>query len=210
MSCSANEVTCQHSHSKKGNAVFTGSKPVRYSFSAVLLTLFLLFALTGHSQAGKKGKAPGFTLPDLEGEKVELKGILKEGPVLISFWATHCKPCIKELNKLQKRYPEYKKKGFEILAIDVDGPRSVGRVKSKVKGLKWKFPVLFDINKDVYRKYQVLGIPHTVLMDREGNIRYTHTTYRPGDEKTIWKKVDQIFAEQKEASEEEEGKGSEK
>jgi peroxiredoxin len=180
--------------------------------STVLWTLFLIFALAGHSQAGKKGKAPGFALPDLEGEKVELKGLLRDGPVLISFWATHCKPCIKELNKLQKRYPEYKKKGFEILAIDVDGPRSVGRVKSKVKGLKWKFPVLFDINRDIYRKYQVLGIPHTVLIDQKGNIRYTHTTYRSGDEKTIWKKVDQLFAEQQEVSEEEEkeGKGSEK
>jgi cytochrome c biogenesis protein CcmG/thiol:disulfide interchange protein DsbE len=141
---------------------------------------------------------------------VELKTLLEEGPVLISFWATHCKPCIKELNRLQKLYPDYKKKGFEILAVDVDGPRSVGRVKSRVKGLKWEFPVVFDTNKDIYRKYQVLGIPHTVLIDRDGNIRYTHTTYRSGDEKTIWEKVDQLFAEQKEASEEEEGKGSEK
>ena len=194
----------------KGNTVFKGSKLLRDLFSRVLLTLFLIFALTAYSQAGKKGKAPGFTLPDLEGEKVELKSLLEDGPVLISFWATHCKPCIKELNKLQKRYPEYKKKGFEMLAIDVDGPRSVGRVKPKVKGLRWKFPVLFDINKDVYRKYQVLGIPHTVLIDQGGNIRYTHTTYRPGDEKTIWKKVDQLFAEQQEVLEEEEGKGSEK
>jgi cytochrome c biogenesis protein CcmG/thiol:disulfide interchange protein DsbE len=190
--------------------VFTRSKLVRDLFSRVLLTLFLVCALTAYSQAGKKGKAPGFTLPDLEDEKVELKSLLEDGPVLISFWATHCKPCIKELNQLQKLYPEYKEKGFEILAIDVDGPRSVGSVKSKVKGLKWKFPVLFDINKDIYRKYQVLGIPHTVLIDQEGNIRYTHTTYRSGDEKTIWEKVDQLLAEQKEVSEEEEGKGSEK
>ena len=96
------------------------------------------------------------------------------------------------------------------MAVDVDGPRSVGRVKSKVKGLKWKFPVLFDTNKDIYRKYHVLGIPHTVLIDQEGNIRYTHTTYRSGDEKTIKEKINQLFNEQKEASEEKEGKDSEK
>jgi peroxiredoxin len=167
--------------------------------------------LATYAQGGKKGKAPHFTAPDLNGGKVELKTLLAEGPVLISFWATHCKPCIKELNKLGKLYPDYKKKGFEILAIDVDGPRSVSRVKPKVKGLKWKFPVVFDTNKDIYRKYHVLGIPHTVLIDRDGNIRYTHTTYRSGDEKTIWKKVDILFAEQKEAAEEqEEGKHSDK
>ncbi|UCB52461.1 MAG: TlpA family protein disulfide reductase [Candidatus Zixiibacteriota bacterium] len=175
-----------------------------------ILALALAIILLSPAQAGKKGKAPNFTAPDLKGEKVELKNLLEEGPVLISFWATHCKPCIKELNKLGKLYADYKKRGFEILAIDVDGPRSVGRVKSKVKGLKWKFPVVFDTNKDIYRKYHVLGIPHTVLIDPDGNIRYTHTTYRPGDEKTIWKKVDQVFSEQKEASEEKEGIDSDK
>jgi len=70
--------------------------------------------------------------------------------------------------------------------------------------------VVFDINRDIYRKYHVLGIPHTVLIDREGNVRYTHTTYRSGDEKTIWKKVDQLFDKQKEVSKEKEGKDSDK
>lgn len=170
--------------------------------------VFLICGLAvSHPQAGKKlSKAPNFTAPDLEGDKVELNVLLEQGPILISFWATHCKPCIKELNKLQKLYPEYKKKGFEILAVDVDGPRSVSRVKSKVKGLKWKFPVLFDTNKDIFRKYHVLGIPHTVLIDQEGTIRYTHTTYRSGDEKIIWERVDQIFDEQEEVSEEKEEK----
>jgi cytochrome c biogenesis protein CcmG/thiol:disulfide interchange protein DsbE len=176
---------------------------MRDILAKLVLTVFLTCLLVGSVQGAKKlAKAPNFTAPDLEGKKVELKTLLQEGPVLISFWATHCKPCIKELNQLLKLYPNYKKKGFEILAIDVDGPRSVSRVKSKVKGLKWKFPVLFDTNKDIYRKYHVLGIPYTVLIDPEGKIRYTHTTYRSGDEKIIWKKVDQILEEQKEVLEE--------
>jgi peroxiredoxin len=181
-------------------------QPSRYLalFVAVLL-------LAGSAQGGKRlSKAPNFTAPDLNGDKVELKTLLEEGPVLISFWATHCKPCIKELNQLLKLYPEYKEKGFEILAIDVDGPRSVSRVKSKVKGLKWRFPVVFDTNKDIYRKYHVLGIPHTVLIDPEGTVRYTHTTYRSGDEKIIWKKVDQILDEQKEDPKGKEGEDGEK
>jgi peroxiredoxin len=183
---------------------------MRHPLSKFTLVFLITCLLATYAQGGKKGKAPNFTAPDLNGGKMELKTLLEGGPVLISFWATHCKPCIKELNKLQKLYPDYKKKGFEILAIDVDGPRSVSRVKSRVKGLKWQFPVLFDTNKDIFRKYHVLGIPHTVLIDRDGNIRYTHTTYRSGDEKTIWKKVDELFAEQEEVSEEKEGKGSEK
>jgi cytochrome c biogenesis protein CcmG/thiol:disulfide interchange protein DsbE len=175
--------------------------------SVVLLIVVVSGILTGSSSwAGKLSKAPDFTAPDLQGEKVELGALLKNGPVLVSFWATHCKPCIKELSKLEDLYPDYREKGFEILAVDVDGPRSVSRVKSKVAGLKWKFPVLLDTNKDIYRKFQVLGIPHTVLIDPQGEIRYTHTTYRSGDEKVIWEKVDQILAEGEDSTGQEEAK----
>ena len=194
--------------------MFTGYKFGRSLFSKLLLYFFIICLSVSFAQGVKKlSKAPNFSAPNLDGEKVELKTLLQQGPILISFWATHCKPCIKELNQLKKFYPEYKKKGFELLAVDVDGPRSVSRVKSKVKGLKWKFPVLLDTNRDIYRKYHVLGIPHTVLIDREGNIRYTHTTYRSGDEKIIKKKIEKLFHEQEELSEEKkekEGKDSEK
>jgi cytochrome c biogenesis protein CcmG/thiol:disulfide interchange protein DsbE len=194
--------------------MFTGYKFGRSLFSKLVLSFFIICLSVSYAQGVKKlSKAPNFSAPNLDGEKVELKTLLQQGPILISFWATHCKPCIKELNQLKKFYPEYKKKGFELLAVDVDGPRSVSRVKSKVKGLKWKFPVLLDTNRDIYRKYHVLGIPHTVLIDQEGNIRYTHTTYRSGDEKIIKKKIEKLFDEQKEVSEqkeEKEGKDSEK
>jgi cytochrome c biogenesis protein CcmG/thiol:disulfide interchange protein DsbE len=189
--------------------MFAHSKTLLSLLFALGFSLLSLIAAPNLAHAADKlSRAPDFSAPDLEGQKVELSTLLGKGPVLISFWATHCKPCIKELNKLQKRYPEYRKKGFEILAVDVDGPRGVSRVKSKVKGLKWKFPVLFDTNKDIYRKYHVLGIPHIVLIDQDKKIRYTHTTYRSGDEKIIWEKVDEIFAEKKEVSEEKGGKES--
>jgi cytochrome c biogenesis protein CcmG/thiol:disulfide interchange protein DsbE len=159
----------------------------------ILLIWVNLFGLTQGKE--KKSLAPHFEAENLDGKKVELKELLKEGPVLISFWATWCKPCIKELNQLQKVYKKYKEKGFEILAIDVDGPRSISKVKPKVKGLKWEFPVLWDKSKKIYRKYHVLGIPHTVLIDPSGKIRYTHTTYRPGDEEVIKKKIEELLDE---------------
>ena len=62
-----------------------------------------------------------------------------------------------------------------------------------------------DKTKNAYRKYHVLGIPHTVLIDKSGEIRYTHTTYRPGDEEVIKKKIEELLDEQKKASEEKEG-----
>lgn len=185
------------------------------SLSKLLLSFWVIILFFPSAQTDeKRSKAPDFMAEDLDGKKLELKSLLSEGPVLISFWATHCKPCIQELNQVNKFYPEYKKKGLEILAIDVDGPRSVSAVKPKVKGLKWEFPVILDPNKDLYRKYQVLGVPHTVLIDQNGDIRYTHTTYRFGDEKIIQKKIDELLSEgsvgeeQKEVPEEKEGEDS--
>ena len=90
----------------------------------------------------------------------------------------------------------------------MDGPRSLSAVKPKVKGLKWEFPVLLDTNKDIYRKYQVLGIPHTVIVDQNGDIRYTHTTYRAGDEKLIQKKIDELLGEQPTETSKSEGEKS--
>jgi cytochrome c biogenesis protein CcmG/thiol:disulfide interchange protein DsbE len=171
---------------------------------APLFVFVLILAVSARSE-DKKTAAPNFAADNLDGKKVELEDLLGDGPVLISFWATWCKPCIKELNQLQKVYKKYKKEGFEILAIDVDGPRSRSKVKPMVKGLKWEFPVLWDKTKNVYRKYHVLGIPHTVLIDKSGEIRYTHTTYRPGDEEVIKKKIEELLDEQEKASLEKEG-----
>lgn len=184
---------------------------MRVSFLKLTLFLFFLLTITFSTQGGEKtSPAPNFSAENLSGKKVELKEVLEEGPVLISFWATWCKPCIKELNELQKVYKNYREKGFEILAVDVDGPRSVSKVRSMVKGLKWEFPVLWDKSRDIYRKYQVLGIPHTILIDQSGDIVYTHTTYRPGDEEVIKKKIEQLLEKQNDTSEEKEGKEGEK
>lgn len=184
---------------------------MRNLFSKSVLSFFMICLFVCSAQGGRKSsKAPNFVAKNLSGKKVELREVLGDGPVLISFWATWCKPCIKELNELQKVYEKYRKKGFEILAIDVDGPRSRSKVKPMVKGLKWEFPVLWDKSKDIYRKYHVLGIPHTVLIDKSGKIRYTHTTYRPGDEEVIKKKIEELLDEQKKASKEKEGEKDEK
>ncbi|MCJ7498336.1 MAG: TlpA family protein disulfide reductase [candidate division Zixibacteria bacterium] len=181
------------------------SMRVRYFKCGIFfLILFCLSSLTQAEQA------PNFVAKDLDGKKVELKEVLEGGPVLISFWATWCKPCIKELGELQKVYKKYKAAGFEILAVDVDGPRSISKVRTMVQGLKWEFPVLWDESKEIYRRYQVLGIPHTVLIDGSGEIRYTHTTYRPGDEQVIMKKIEELLKEKKEPSEEKEGEKGEK
>jgi len=173
-------------------------------FFSVLPGLMVL--LSGQILISAEQKGPNFILEDLDGKKVELEKILGEGPILISFWATWCKPCVKELDQIQKVYEELKEKKFQIIAIDEDGPRTLSKVKSFVKGRGWKFPVLLDKNKKVYRKYQVIGLPYSLILDDRGIIRFSHTTYRPGDEKIIRKKILEIISEKESSSEKKEKK----
>ncbi|UCE17148.1 MAG: redoxin domain-containing protein [Gemmatimonadota bacterium] len=156
----------------------TGRKTVLF-----LLSLLLLGCVS--ASYGDTEKAPDFNLLTIEGEKVKLKDLLGKGPILIDFWATWCKPCIKYLPKLQDLYKEYGEKGFMVLAINEDGPRNLSKVKPFVNSLGLQFPILLDKNSQVLRRFRGFGIPISVLVNPEGEIVRVHRGYRPGDEK-MW------------------------
>src|SRR3970040_372812 len=95
------------------------------------LLLLSFFSLPAFSQNDSEGirKGPNFKLEDLDGNTVELNSELGDGPVLLSFWATWCKPCLEELNEYKKIYGEYKDKGFKMYAISTDDEKTVAKVK---------------------------------------------------------------------------------
>lgn len=159
---------------------------------SICLIFIVLIALSSSILAVEK-QAPGFKAETLNGGSIDLLELLQNGPVLISFWATSCKPCINELNDLREGYREFKGKGFEVLAISQDGPRSVSKVRSLVNSLRWEYVVVLDTDMKISRKYKVLGIPHTVLIDKQGKIIYTHTTYRKGDDQVIKEKIRELL-----------------
>ena len=154
----------------------------------ILITIFLLFVGTLFAQEGStklEGIAPNFELEDLNGEFHELTDFLGEGPVLISFWATWCKPCMQELKEFNKIYKEFKDDGFKIIAISTDSERSVAKVKPFIKSRGYKFPVLLDTNSEVARKYYARVMPHSLILDKDGKILYTHVGFSRGDEKIV-------------------------
>jgi len=153
----------------------------------ILLFVFTPFAQDKDETSGRV--APNFVLENLYGDYIELSEELGEGPILLSFWATWCKPCLEELSELKEVYKNYKDKGFKLFAISTDNERTVAKVKSYVKSKSYDFPVLYDTNSEVARLYYARAVPFSVLIDKEGNIIYSHTGYMRGDELVIRDKI---------------------
>jgi cytochrome c biogenesis protein CcmG, thiol:disulfide interchange protein DsbE len=138
-------------------------------------------------------KAPNGKFEDLDGKKVQLKSYLGKGPVLIAFWATWCMPCQEELLEYQKLYNEYKSKGFQMLGISIDNEKTVAKVKPFVKARNYVFTVLLDSNSDAAHQFYVHDAPNTFLLDKKGNIVYSHHGYIKGDEFELQKHIVELM-----------------
>jgi thiol-disulfide isomerase/thioredoxin len=99
---------------------------------------------------------------------------------MVNFWATWCGPCRQEMPLLDELYTRYQRVGFTLLGVNIDDDSR--KAMNMVSELGVNFPVLFDSRKEVSKLYQVDAMPVTVIIDREGNIRYVHQGYKPGYE----------------------------
>ena len=132
--------------------------------------------------------APAFTLASRAGGQVSLAD-LKGQVVMINFWASWCGPCRQEFPALDQIYAKYKPMGFTLVAINVESEKAdAERFLSKTPA---SFPILFDPDNKVSGNYGVSAMPTTVLVDRQGRVRWQHRAYKPGDEA---KYIEQIRA----------------
>jgi peroxiredoxin len=147
--------------------------------------LVLLLALPALGQ-----RAPDFVLNDLSGKPHRLAGYFPEHVVLVNFWATWCVPCVKELPHLQGFQDRYGGQGLQVLAISIDGPDRSAAVASFIGRYGLTIPILLDTKSEVIPLFNPsLDLPYTVLLDRDGTIRYVHQGYSPGDERVLEERI---------------------
>jgi thiol-disulfide isomerase/thioredoxin len=113
--------------------------------------------------------------------------------VLLNFWASWCGPCRQEMPLLEKLQQRYSALGFTVLGVNVEEDSS--KAKTLLKDVPVSFPILFDTQNTVSKQYKVSAMPSTVMIDRDGNMRYLHKGYKPGDEAQYKKWVKQLIKE---------------
>ena len=136
--------------------------------------------------------APDFTLKSASGENLKLSEYRGE-VVLINFWASWCGPCRQEMPALDELHNRYRSLGFTVLGVNVE--EDSRKAREVLNDLKVGFPVLLDDRSTVSRLYDVVAMPSTVLVDRNGNIRYLHKGYQPGLEDVYLQQVRELIRE---------------
>ena len=150
---------------------------------------FFLIVPVAHAQL------PQVELKDLQGKSVNTSKLNNEGkPFIISFFATWCKPCLRELKAINEVYEDWQEEtGVKLVAVSIDEGQNTDRVKPLMDALGLEYEVLLDPNGDFKRAMNVNMIPHVFVIDGKGNVAYAHTGYTEGGEQELIAKVRELL-----------------
>ncbi|MFZ1731859.1 MAG: TlpA disulfide reductase family protein [Bacteroidota bacterium] len=156
----------------------------------LLLTAILLMCF-GQIKAQDMSSVD-FRLRDVDGNEFSFQKYLSQvqtvgekGAIIISFWAMWCEPCKQEMKALVPLFEKYKDRNLHYLAVNLDNPRSLAKVKAYVKAQKLPYDFLLDPNSEVFKKLNGQSMPYSLILDREGKLIAKRTGYIAGDENEI-------------------------
>jgi cytochrome c biogenesis protein CcmG, thiol:disulfide interchange protein DsbE len=154
------------------------------TFRVILFFVFISSFSFAQENVFTYKKLPSVKLKTVKGLPFTSDSITNNGkPIIISFWATWCKPCVRELSTISEVYDDWvTETGVKLYAISVDDSRSMTLVAPMVNGKGWDFTVLLDPNSDFKRAMNVGPIPHTFLLNGKGEVVFQHTSFAEGDE----------------------------
>jgi thiol-disulfide isomerase/thioredoxin len=137
---------------------------------------------------------PSVEVKTLEGDALNIQKVENKGnPIVISFWATWCKPCKKELNNIAEVYEDWQDEtGVKLIAISIDDSRNMHKVAPYVNSSDWDYEVYLDPNGDLKRAMGVSTVPHTFLLNGKNEIVWQHRGYMEGDEDELLEQIEKI------------------
>lgn len=164
------------------------------SFSALALAASAQEQKTLQEKILGEKTLPSIELSNMDGKKVNVADYGKNGKItVLSFWATWCVPCKKELSNIYELYEEWQKKyNVQLVAVSIDDSRSTTKVKPFINGQGWNYDVLLDVNQDLKRDLAIQNVPFTVLANDKGKIVYTHSGYVDGDEYVLEEEIQKL------------------
>ena len=159
----------------------------------IILTIAVIGIFTTLSLSQNR-TLPSVEVKTLDGENINIQEIENSGkPIVISFWATWCKPCKKELNAIAEVYEDWQEEtGVKLIAISIDDTRSMSRVAPYVNSSDWDYEVYLDPNGDFKRAMGISTVPHTFLLNGKNEIVWQHKGYVDGDEDKLLEKIKKV------------------
>jgi len=161
-------------------------KTLIYSTLLMLICVSMSFA--------QNRTLPSVDVKTLEGDALNIQKVENKGnPIVISFWATWCKPCKKELNNIAEVYEDWQDETeVKLIAISIDDTRSMSKVAPYVNSSDWDYEVYLDPNGDLKRAMGVSTVPHTFLLNGKNEIVWQHRGYVEGDEDILLEEIEKI------------------
>ncbi len=159
----------------------------------ILLGLILLTSLLSF---GQKPQIPTVQIKTMDGKPFNTSEISNDGPIIIDFWATWCKPCVKELSAISDEYEDLvEETGVKLYAVSIDNARTTNRVAPFVNTNEWEYEVLLDANSDFKRAMNVVNVPHVFIYNKKGELVEQHTSYGEGDEEHLFELIRKLAKE---------------
>ncbi|HET8573070.1 MAG TPA: TlpA disulfide reductase family protein [Edaphocola sp.] len=162
------------------------------------LIAFTLIAFMGVQAFAQSTSLPTTNVKDLKGASVPFNETITPGKVtMISFWATWCVPCKKEIKAIREHLSDWHNAAdFNYMTVSVDDSRATAMVRSYARSQGWDFPAYQDPNSDLKRALNFQNVPFTVIVGKDGKIAYMHSGFAEGGEAELFEKIKEL-AEQK-------------